>query len=74
LLWAADTDDQAERARLYREVQQELAAQQPMLFLWTFRAFAAVSARVVSVGAPLDLRAPDWYWQPEKLAVLAASP
>jgi ABC-type transport system substrate-binding protein len=71
---AMSTYDQAERARLYREVQQELAAQQPMLFLWTYRAYAGVSARVVSVGAPLDLRAPGWYWQPEKLAVLEASP
>jgi ABC-type transport system substrate-binding protein len=71
---AMNTNDQAERARLYRQLQQELAAQQPMLFLWTFRAYAAVSARVVSVGEPLDLGAPDWYWQPEKLALLVASP
>ena len=71
---AMNTDDQAERARLYRELQQELAAQQPVLFLWTFRAYAAVSPRVVSIGEPLDLRAPDWYWQPEKLALLVASP
>jgi ABC-type transport system substrate-binding protein len=69
---ALDTDDQAERARLYRAVQQELASQQPVLFLWTFRAYAGLNARVVSVGAPLDLRAPDWYWQPEKLALLLA--
>jgi hypothetical protein len=28
----------------------------------------------VSVGAPLDLHAPVWYWQPESLAVLMHGP
>ena len=74
LAGAMGTDDQTERTRLYRELQQVLAAQQPVLFLWTPRAYAAVSARVVSVGPPLDLRAPDWYWQPENLALLAGAP
>jgi ABC-type transport system substrate-binding protein len=72
LAGAMATDDQAERARFYREVQQVLAAQQPMLFLWTYRAYGAVSPDVVSIGAPLDLSAPDWYWQPENLALLVA--
>jgi ABC-type transport system substrate-binding protein len=74
LTGAMNTNDQADRARLYRELQQELAAQQAVLFLWTFRTYGAVSERVVSIGAPLDLRAPDWYWQPESLALLVAAP
>jgi len=71
---AMDTNDQRDRARFYRELQQEFAAQQPVLFLYSLRAYSAVNSRLESVGQPLDLRAPHWYWQPEKLALPVAEP
>jgi peptide/nickel transport system substrate-binding protein len=67
---ASSTYDETERTRLYREVQQELAAQLPMLFLWASATYDVVRSTVTTVDGPLDLEAPHWAWQPERLVVL----
>ena len=68
---AAATYDRAERARLYREAQLELAAQLPILFLWSGGGVDAVRSAVATVDGPLDLTAPNWAWQPERMVVAA---
>lgn len=71
---AMATYDQAERASLYRQAQQELAAQVPYIFLWAFDSYDIVRAAVATVDGPLDLAAPYWAWQPERLVVAASGP
>ena len=71
---AMATYDQAERARLYRQEQQELAAQVPAIFLWADNAYDVVRAALTTVEGPLDLTAPYWAWQPERLVVLTRTP
>jgi ABC-type transport system substrate-binding protein len=68
------TYDQATRARIYRQAQEELASQQPVIFLFAWRNDDDVAAAVATVDGPLDLTAPNWAWQPERLVVLATSP
>ena len=68
------TYDQAERTRIYRAAQEELAAQLPVIFLWNgWSGYDAVRSAVTTVDGPLDLAAPNWAWQPERI-VVAASP
>jgi len=71
---AMATYDQAERARLYREAQREVAAQVPMIFLWADDTYDAVRTAVATVDGPLDLEAPNWTWQLERMVVLASNP
>jgi ABC-type transport system substrate-binding protein len=71
---ARATYDQAERARLYRLAQEELAAQLPALFLWSPNGFDMLRTAVATVDGPLDLTAPNWGWQPERLVILTPSP
>jgi len=71
---AMATYDQAERASLYRQVQQELAAQVPYVFLWASDGYDIVRAAVATVDGPLDLTAPYWAWRPERLVVAASNP
>jgi peptide/nickel transport system substrate-binding protein len=66
------TYDPAARTRIYREAQQELAAQQPYLFLWANNTYDVVRAAVRTVGGPLDLTVPNWTWQPERMVVAAS--
>jgi peptide/nickel transport system substrate-binding protein len=61
----------AERTRLYRQVQQELAAQLPYVFLWAVNGFDVVRSAVATIEGPLDLTAPNWAWQPERMVVVA---
>jgi ABC-type transport system substrate-binding protein len=65
------TYDQAERTTIYRQAQQELAAQVPYLFLWTNLGHDAVRDAVSTVDGPLDLTALNWAWQPERMVVAA---
>jgi ABC-type transport system substrate-binding protein len=67
------TYDQAERARIYRQAQEELAAQVPYIFLWANGGSDPVRAAVATVDGPLDLSVPNWSRQPERM-VVAASP
>ena len=68
------TYDEAERASLYRQVQQELAEQLPYLFLWGAASYDIARSAVRNVDGPLDLAAPNWAWQPERLVVAASNP
>jgi ABC-type transport system substrate-binding protein len=70
---AMATYDQAERARLYRDAQREVAAQVPLIFLWADKSVDALRAAVTTVDGPLDLEAPNWTWQLERMVVLASS-
>jgi len=67
---ASATYDQADRARLLREAQEELAAQLPAIFLWTGTGYDAVRSAVTTVDGPLDLTVPNWAWQPERMVVV----
>ena len=49
------TYDQAERARIYRQAQEELASQLPVIFLFAWRNDDDVAAAVATVDGPLDL-------------------
>jgi ABC-type transport system substrate-binding protein len=69
LAQAEDTYDQAGRALLYRQAQQELAAQLPALFLWNQALTDAVRPSVATVDGPLDLTLLNWAWRPERLVV-----
>jgi len=66
------TYDQAERTRIYREAQEELASQVPAIFLWAANSYDALRTAVTTVDGPLDLTSPNWAWQPERMVV--ASP
>ena len=65
------TYDQAERTRIYREAQEELASQVPAIFLWAMNSYDALRSAVTTVDGPLDLTAPYWAWQPERWVVAA---
>jgi ABC-type transport system substrate-binding protein len=66
---AMSTYDHDERARLYRQVQQELAAQLPYLFLWNWVNYDVVRSSLATADGPLDLALPFWAWQPERLVI-----
>ena len=68
------TYDQAERTRIYRQAQEELAAQVPAIFLWAANGYDALRLTVTTVDGSLDLTVPNWAWQPERLVVTASSP
>ena len=63
------TYEQRERAQLYRRAQQELAAQLPVIWLWEVIGYDVVSDAVTTMDGPLDLDAPNWAWQPERMVV-----
>jgi peptide/nickel transport system substrate-binding protein len=67
------TYDQAERARIYRELQREVAARLPVMFLWGANRTDLVRSAVAEVDGPLDLAATNWAWRPERM-VLADGP
>ena len=67
----AATYDQAERTRIYRQAQQELASQVPAVFLWAANGYDALRSAVTTVDGPLDLTALYWAWQPERMVVEA---
>jgi ABC-type transport system substrate-binding protein len=66
------TYDQADRARLLREAQEELAAQVPTIFLWADTSYHSLRSAVATVEGPLDLTVPNWAWQPERIVVAEA--
>ena len=68
----AATYDQAERTRIYREAQEELAAQLPAIFLWAANGYDALRSAVTTDDGPLDLAPPNWAWQPERMVVEAS--
>jgi ABC-type transport system substrate-binding protein len=68
------TYDLAERTRIYRQAQEELAAQVPYIFLWANGGSDVLRAAVATVDGPLDLSVPNWSRQPERMVVAALSP
>jgi ABC-type transport system substrate-binding protein len=66
------TYDQAERTRIYRLALEELASQLPAIFLWAMNSYDALRSVVTTVDGPLDITAPNWAWQPERMVVAAA--
>jgi len=68
------TYDQAERARLSRQEQEEIAAQLPYLFLWTDTTYDAVRSAVTTVNGPLDLAVPNWRVQLSRMVVAESTP
>jgi ABC-type transport system substrate-binding protein len=68
---ASVTYDQAERVRLYRHAQGELASQVPVVFLWRSISYDALRTAVATVDGPLDLTVPNWAWQPERMVVVS---
>jgi ABC-type transport system substrate-binding protein len=66
------TYDQAERTRIYRRAQEELASQVPAIFLWATNNYDALRTAVTSADGPLDLTVPNWAWQPERMVVEAS--
>jgi peptide/nickel transport system substrate-binding protein len=71
----ASTYDQAERASLLRQEQQEIAAQVPAIFLWIDTTHDAVRSAVTTVDGPLDLTVPNWALpQLSRIVVTATSP
>jgi len=69
---AKATYDQAERARLYRRAQEELAGQVPAIFLWVDTGYDALRSAVATIDGPLDIEPPNWAWQPERMVVVAS--
>jgi ABC-type transport system substrate-binding protein len=63
------TYDQRERAQIYRELQEVIAEEKPVLFAWAVRAYDAIDARLGYVDDEIDLGSPQWFWQPEKLVL-----
>ncbi|MDQ1324119.1 MAG: hypothetical protein QG587_1455, partial [Chloroflexota bacterium] len=63
------TYDQAERARIYRELQREVAARLPVMFLWGSNRTDLVRSAVADVDRPLDLAATNWAWRPERMVL-----
>ncbi len=71
---AKATYDRADQVRLYRQAQQEIAARHPYLFFWASNTYDVVRAAVATVDGPLDLKVPNWAWQPERLVVAESAP
>jgi hypothetical protein len=45
-----------------------------VIFLWADDTYDAVRTAVATVDGPLDLEAPNWTWQLERMVVLASNP
>ena len=61
------TYDQRERARIYREFQHVVAADQPRLYAWSPVQTDALSAGMTSTAGPIPQDVPNWWWQLEAL-------
>jgi peptide/nickel transport system substrate-binding protein len=63
------TYDQRERARIYRQFQEVLAREQPVLFTWGNRLHEAIDSHLQMTDGPINLRSRMWWWQLEKLTL-----
>ena len=63
------TYDQRERARIYRELQEVIAEDRPVLFGWSARIQEALDARIGLTDGELNLSSRQWFWQLEKLVL-----
>jgi ABC-type transport system substrate-binding protein len=58
-----------DRARIYRELQEIIAEEKPVLFTWSPRGYVAIDARLGYTEGEINLGSPQWFWQPEKLVL-----
>ena len=63
------TYDQRERARIYRELQEIIAEDRPVLFAWAGRSHDVIDTRLGYLDGEINLASPQWFWQLEKLAL-----
>ena len=63
------TYDQRERARIYRELQDVIAADRPVLFAWALRTVEVLDEHLASTDGELNLGSRYWPWQIEKLVL-----
>lgn len=63
------TYDQRERARIYRELQELIAEERPVLFGWSARIHEALDGRLGLTDGELNLSSRQWFWQLEKLVL-----
>lgn len=68
------TYDQRERARTYREWQEVLAEDRPVLFAWSGLIREARSDRLESTRGPLRTDSSAWWWELETLVVRSPNP
>ncbi len=68
------TYDPRERARLYRQHQQILAEDRPLLFAWSPRIREARSDRLESTRGQLATDTSTWWWQLENLVLRSPEP
>jgi peptide/nickel transport system substrate-binding protein len=61
------TYDQRERARIYRELQDLLAADRPVLFAWATVSTEAIDERLTLTDGEPNLASRAWPWELEKL-------
>jgi ABC-type transport system substrate-binding protein len=71
---ARATYDQRERARLYREFQELLAEDRPVMYAWSPRIREARNDRLESTQDPLASDTSTWWWQLETLFVRSQDP
>ncbi len=64
-----ETYDQRERARIYRELQQVLAEERPVLFGWAARQHEVLDARLGLTEGELNRSSRMWFWELEKLVL-----
>ncbi len=67
----AATYDRAERTRVYRQAQELLATEMPMIFFYALYGVDDLRPAVATADGPLDLATPYWAWQPERLVVVS---
>jgi ABC-type transport system substrate-binding protein len=63
------TYDQRERARIYREFQDVLAREKPVLFGWAARLNEALDEHLSLTDRELNFSSRQWMWQLEKLVL-----
>jgi ABC-type transport system substrate-binding protein len=68
------TYDQRERARIYREWQEVLAEDRPVLFAWSALIREPRSDRLESTIGPLETDTSTWWWELETLFVRSSDP
>ncbi len=68
------TYDQRERARIYREWQEVLAEDRPVLFAWSALIREARTDRLESTRGPLRTDTSAWWWELETLFVRSPDP
>lgn len=66
------TYDQRERAQIYRELQELIADEKPVLFAWAARAYDALDPRLGYVDGEINLGSGQWYWRYEDLVLKPA--